>query len=66
MSILIDRLIAEHTTGPQSQSEHNGFWYIPKPLFIKESLWFRLKEAWKVLVGDHAFVYHYKKDEEVQ
>ena len=63
MSILIDRLIREQICGPQSREKHGMIWYIAKPLFIKESLWFRLRDAWKVLVGNHAFVYHYKRDE---
>ena len=61
MSILIDQLIK------QSQSEMSeelpGQWFIAKPLFQKRSLWYRLRDALRVLMGNHAYSYHYKADE---
>ena len=60
MSILIDQLLCNL---PNEQAELDGKWYIAKPLFIKRSFLYRLKESLKVLKGDHAFVYHYKQDE---
>lgn len=60
MSILIDQLISNSSN---TQAEIEGKWYVAKPLFIKRSLWYRLKEAVKVFRGNHAFVYHYRQDE---
>jgi len=61
MSILIDRLIQQ---SKKVQSEElPGRWFIAKPVFIKRSFFYRLKEAWRVLIGNHVYTYHYKKDE---
>ena len=59
MSILIDKLIRNSQT--DDMSEHDGKWYIAKPIDF-HTLWFRIKEAWKVLVKK-AYTFHYKVDE---
>jgi len=60
MSILIDQLIKQNQ--PMSE-EFPGRWYVAKPLLEKRPLWYRFKEACKVLVGNHVYTYHYKADE---
>ena len=59
MSILIDKLT--DNIGEDPMSEHDGKWYIAKPLSYP-SLFNRLKEAWKVVRGK-AQTFHYKRDE---
>jgi len=64
MSILIDKLIDNNTTGPRAGiNNENGTssWVIAKNIELF-NLWGRIKDAWRILTGKSR-AYHFYEDD---